>query len=89
MCTVDYVRYWKRLSDNILETERVVSLKIISHDASFTYDHFTVPFLKTSITFLSLFLLFNDTRVFAVPCIKYEQIPVKVCSSHEAHLHYM
>ena len=42
----------------ILKTERVVSLKIISNDASFIYDDFIVPFLKTSITFLSLFLFF-------------------------------
>ena len=44
MCIVDYVRHWRRQSDNILKTERVVSLKIISHAASFISDHFIVLF---------------------------------------------
>ena len=33
-----------RLSDNILKTERVVSLEIILHGVSFISDHFIVPF---------------------------------------------
>ena len=40
-----------RLSDNILKTERVVSLKIILHDVSFISDRFILTFLKTSNSF--------------------------------------
>ena len=39
MCIVDYVMISKILSDNILNTERVVSVKISSRDASFTSNH--------------------------------------------------
>ena len=45
MCIVNYVRISKRLSDNIRKTKRVVSVKISSHDVSFTFNHFTFPFL--------------------------------------------
>ena len=40
-----------RLSDNILKTERVVSLKIILHDVSFISDRFILTFLKASNSF--------------------------------------
>ena len=41
---VDYVRISKRLSDNIRKTKRAVSVKISSHDASFTSKHFKFHF---------------------------------------------
>ena len=39
ICIVDYVKISKRLSDNIRKTKIVASVKISSHDASFTSSH--------------------------------------------------
>ena len=55
MCIVDYVmiRISKRLSDNIRKTGRVVSIKISSHDPSFTSNHFKFHFLWKTYSLVS------------------------------------
>ena len=65
MCVVDYVRISRRLSDNIRETKRVVSVKISSHDGSFTSNHFKFHFLcKTYSLASDDFCNISATRVF-------------------------
>ena len=65
MCIVDYVRISKRLSDNICKTKRVVSVKISSHDASFTSNHYTFHFLWKTYSLVSDdFCNLSATRVF-------------------------
>ena len=53
MCIVDDVRILKRLSDNIHKTKIVVSVKISSHDASFTSNHFKFHFLWKTYSLVS------------------------------------
>ena len=65
MCVVNHVRISKRLSDNIRKTKRVVSVKISSHDASFTSNHFTFHFLWKTYSLVSDdFCNLSATRVF-------------------------
>ena len=65
MCIVNYVRISKRLSDNIRKTKRVISVKISSHDASFTCNHFKFHFLwKTHSPVSDEFCNLSATRVF-------------------------
>ena len=65
MCIVDYVRISKRLSDNIRKTKRVVSVKISSHDASSTSNHFKFHFLWKTYSLVSDdFCNLSATRVF-------------------------
>ena len=65
MCIVKYVRISKRLSGNIRETERVVSVKIGSHNSSFTSNHFKFHFLwKTYRLVSDYFCNLSATRVF-------------------------
>ena len=65
MCIVDYVRISKRLSDNIHKTKSIVFVKISSHDASFTSNHFKFHFLwKTYSPVSDDFCNLSPTRVF-------------------------
>ena len=50
---VDYAMISKRLSDNIRKTTRDVSVKISSHDASFTSNHFKFHFLWRTYSLVS------------------------------------
>ena len=45
--------FQKRLSDNICKTKRVVSVKISSHDTSFTSNHFKFHFLRKTYSLVS------------------------------------
>ena len=66
MCIVDYVSVLKRLSDNIRQTKRVVSVKISSHDPSFTSNHFKFHFIsKTYCLASDEFCNLSAVRVFA------------------------
>ena len=67
MCIVDFVRISKRLSDNIRKTKRVVSVKISSHDASFTSGRFKFDFLWKTYSLVSDdFCNLSATRVFVM-----------------------
>ena len=64
MHIVNHVRISKRLSANIRKTKRVVSVKISSHDASFTSNHFQFHFLwKTYCLVSDDFCNLSATRV--------------------------
>ena len=76
MCIVDYVRYWKRLPDNILKLKDLFLLRSFYMVKVLYLINFMVPF--SSIVLMTI-PIFSDTRVFAVPGIKY------VLSTHEAH----
>ena len=65
MCIVDHVRISKRLADNIRKTKRVVSVKISSHDASLTSNHFKFHFLWKTYSLVSDdFCNLSATKVF-------------------------
>ena len=53
MYCYNYVKISKRLPDNIRKTKRVVSVKIISHDASFTSNHFKFHFFWKTYSLVS------------------------------------
>ena len=75
-CVLLSVRYWKRLPDNILKLKDLFLLRSFYMVQVLYLIHFIVPF--SSIILMTI-PIFSDTRVFAVPCIKY------VPSTHEAY----
>ena len=63
MCIADYVRISKRLADNIPKTKRVISVKISSHDPSFTSNDLKFHFLwKTNSLVSDDFCILSVTR---------------------------
>ena len=84
---VDVCQILEKTAGQYFKTERVVSLKIISHGASF---------IQYLIVLLSFFhaLDFDYSNFFFYKSICSTlytvcAVPVRVCSTHEAHPHYL